>query len=182
MTPAGPWLAVPQGRVVAEPGLAAMARAIIDANRYMTLATADEDGRPWAAPVFYAAADYAEFYWISAPGSVHSRNLALRPRISIVIFDSGVAEGAGQAVYMAATAEQVADGDLARGLAVYPGAADPGSHPLTPGQLQGPAPYRLYRAAVSEHWILCPRDTGACPLHGIAVDHRVPVRLAGRDR
>jgi hypothetical protein len=169
-------------RAVAEPGLAAIARAIIDDSRYMTLATADEDGRPWASPVFYAAADYAEFYWISAPGSTHSRNLAQRPRISIVIFDSGVAEGAGQAVYMAATAEQGADGDLARGLAVYPGAADPGSHPLTPEQLQGPTPYRLYRAAVSEHWILCPRDTGACVLHGLAVDHRVPVRLAGRDR
>jgi Pyridoxamine 5'-phosphate oxidase len=31
--------------------LAAVAREIIDANRYMTLATADGDGRPWAAPV-----------------------------------------------------------------------------------------------------------------------------------
>ncbi|MDX6390072.1 MAG: hypothetical protein QOJ73_1135 [Streptosporangiaceae bacterium] len=182
MTPAGPWLAVPPARPVAEPGLATVARAIIDANRYMTLATADEDGRPWASPVFYAAADYAEFYWISAPGSTHSQNLARRPRISIVIFDSCVAEGAGQAVYMAATAEQVADADLARGLAAYPGAARPGSPPLTPEQLQRPAPYRLYRAAVSEHWILCPRDTGACALHGLAVDHRVPVRLAGRDR
>jgi hypothetical protein len=168
-------------RAVAEPGLAAIARAIIDANRYMTLATADGDGRPWASPVFYAAAGYTEFYWISAPGSTHSQNLARRPRISIVIFDSGVAEGAGQAVYMAATAEQVADGDLGQSLAVYPGATD-GSHPLTPEQLQGPAPYRLYRATVSEHWILCPRDTGGCALHGLAADHRVPVRVADRDR
>jgi hypothetical protein len=112
-------------RAVAEPGLAAIARAIIDASRYMTLATADEDGRPWASPVFYAAADYAEFYWISAPGSTHSRNLAQRPRISIVIFDSGVAEGAGQAVYMAATAEQVADGDLARGSPSIPARRTP---------------------------------------------------------
>jgi hypothetical protein len=34
--------------------LAAGAREIIDANRYLTLAGADDDGRPWAAPVWYA--------------------------------------------------------------------------------------------------------------------------------
>ena len=27
------------------------ARGIIDANRYMTLATADAEGEPWASPV-----------------------------------------------------------------------------------------------------------------------------------
>ena len=30
------------------------ARRIIDANSYMTLATADADGRPWATPVWFA--------------------------------------------------------------------------------------------------------------------------------
>ena len=34
--------------------LAILAREIIDANQYLTLATADGDGRPWAAPVWYA--------------------------------------------------------------------------------------------------------------------------------
>jgi hypothetical protein len=28
----------------------AEARRIVDANMYMTLATADDDGRPWASP------------------------------------------------------------------------------------------------------------------------------------
>lgn len=35
--------------------LGAIARAIVDSNAYMTLATADETGRPWASPVWYAA-------------------------------------------------------------------------------------------------------------------------------
>jgi nitroimidazol reductase NimA-like FMN-containing flavoprotein (pyridoxamine 5'-phosphate oxidase superfamily) len=35
--------------------LAVLATEIIDANRYLTLATADGDGRPWAAPVWYAS-------------------------------------------------------------------------------------------------------------------------------
>ena len=33
---------------------AAHARALIDANLYMVLGTADEDGLPWATPVYYA--------------------------------------------------------------------------------------------------------------------------------
>jgi hypothetical protein len=35
---------------------AAIARETIDASLYMTLATADHEGRPWASPVYYAVA------------------------------------------------------------------------------------------------------------------------------
>ena len=162
---------------MAERDLAAIARTIIDVNHYMTLATADAEGQPWASPVFYATADYAEFYWISAPETTHSRNLAQRPEISIVVFDSAAPEGDGQAVYLSATAEQVPDDDLDRALAVYPGGGG-----LAPRdnreQVQAPAPYRLYRATAFEHSILCPReDGGACTGHGVLFDHRVPVRL-----
>jgi nitroimidazol reductase NimA-like FMN-containing flavoprotein (pyridoxamine 5'-phosphate oxidase superfamily) len=59
--------------------LGAMARSIIDSNRYMTLATADESGLPWASPVWYASAEYREFFWVSSPDVRHSRNLATRP-------------------------------------------------------------------------------------------------------
>jgi hypothetical protein len=45
--------------------LAVLAREIIDANRYMTLATADGEGRPWAAPVWYAHRGYTDFLWVS---------------------------------------------------------------------------------------------------------------------
>jgi hypothetical protein len=167
---------------VGQQDLVAMARAIIDTNRYMTLATADGEGRPWASPVFYAAADYTEFYWVSAPDAAHSQNLAQRPQLSIVIFDSGAPAGTGQAVYMSATAEQVAPHDLGPGLAVYPGSAEPGLESLTPGQVQAPAPYRLYRATVSGYSVLCPRATGPCALHGLSFDHRTPVRVGRQSR
>jgi uncharacterized protein YhbP (UPF0306 family) len=159
-----------------EQDLAAVARTIIDANRYMTLATADAQGQPWASPVFYATADHTEFYWISAPQTTHSENLAQRPQVSIVIFDSTVPEGTGQAVYLSATAERVPDDDLDRALAVYPGR---GLGPqYTREQLAGLVPYRLYRATVYEHSILCPRgETGECIRHGVLFDHRVQVRL-----
>ena len=56
-----------------------IARSIIDANLYMTLATADEAGRPWVSPVCYAFAGYEEFFWVSSPEATHSRNLPGRP-------------------------------------------------------------------------------------------------------
>ena len=83
----------------------ATAKAIIDANLYMVLGTADEAGRPWVTPVYYAPVDYREFLWVSRPETLHSRNLAAQGQISIVIFDSSVPIGTGQGVYMAATAE-----------------------------------------------------------------------------
>jgi Pyridoxamine 5'-phosphate oxidase len=43
-----------------EQDLAARARAIIDANLYMVIGTADEAGRPWVSPVYYAPAAYRE--------------------------------------------------------------------------------------------------------------------------
>jgi len=57
---------------------AAIARAIVDANVYMTLGTADAEGRPWVSPVFFAASGYRDYYWISSPDARHSRNLAGR--------------------------------------------------------------------------------------------------------
>jgi Pyridoxamine 5'-phosphate oxidase len=42
--------------------LAAHARAIIDANLYLTLGTADPDGHPWTSPVCFAPAGDRDFY------------------------------------------------------------------------------------------------------------------------
>jgi uncharacterized protein YhbP (UPF0306 family) len=134
-----------------------IAREILAANRYMTLATADEHGTPWAAPVYYAAAPtFAELYWVSDPEARHSRNLARRPRTGIVVFDSTVAVGHGQAVYMEAAAGLVPDEDFERALAIYPGGED--AKAFTPDELRAPARLRLYRAAVTAHWILDGHD------------------------
>ena len=153
----------------------AIAREIIDANLYMVLGTADEQGQPWVAPVYFAAAGYRELYWISSPEATHSRNIARRPGVSVVVFDSQAPVLTGQAVYMAAAAEQLAGAEVERGLEVYPGRSEVGT--MTPEDLQPPNPYRMYRATVSRHWILCPRDSGPCVPHGLAFDHRAEVTL-----
>ena len=81
-----------------ERDFAAEGRAIIDANLYMVLGTADRAGRPWAAPVYYAHTEYREFLWVSQPEARHSRNLEAREAVSIVIFDSTVPINSGRAV------------------------------------------------------------------------------------
>jgi hypothetical protein len=159
--------------------LGAIARDIIDAHVYMVLGTADEEGRPWTSPVFYAAWKYREFYWVSSPAATQSRNIAKRPEICIVVFDSQVPVGSGQAVYMAATAEQVADDDIGRGLEIYPGPPERGARPVTPDMVRPPGRWRLYRATVSEHSVLCPLSSAdPCPEHnGRLSDHRAIVTL-----
>lgn len=75
-----------------------IARGIVDANRYMVLATADESGRPWSSPVHFAHSGHREFFWVSSPDALHSRNIAVRPEAGISVFDSAVAIGTGQGV------------------------------------------------------------------------------------
>jgi pyridoxamine 5'-phosphate oxidase-like protein len=156
-----------------QPDLDAVARDIIDTCVYMTLGTADGQGRPWVSPVFFAADRYRDLYWISSPEATHSRNLAGRPELSIVVFDSQAPVGTGQAVYMAATAAEVPAADLVRALAVYPGERGlrAGARAMTADQVLAPAAYRLYRATVSQHWVL---DPAASP------DQRTPVSPSGR--
>lgn len=158
-----------------EPGdLGAVARAIIDSNMYMTLGTADRTGRPWATPVYYASAGYTEFFWVSSPEATHSRNIAARPQISIVVFDSRAPIGTGQGVYMSAVAEELAGVDLRRGIEVFSRrSVVHGARAWTVDDVREPAPYRMYRATASEHSVL---DPDSRP------DRRTPVILVdGRD-
>jgi nitroimidazol reductase NimA-like FMN-containing flavoprotein (pyridoxamine 5'-phosphate oxidase superfamily) len=156
--------------------LTALARDIIDSNLYLTLGTADRDGRPWTSPVYFASADGARFYWTSTPEATHSRNIAVRPDVSVVIFDSTVPPYHGRAVYVSGTATELSGDDLDEGLAVYPGRPDRGATTVAREDVTPPAPYRLYRATVSELFVLCPRPPRQpCPLHGISVDHRARV-------
>lgn len=132
-----------------------LARSVIDTNFYLTLATADEAGTPWASPVWYAHADYTEFVWISRPQARHSRNLAVRPGVGIVIFDSTAGYGHAQAVYVEADAAQVPGSDLARYVSPYSRrSVDWGSGPLAETDIVAPAQHRMYRAVARAHFVL----------------------------
>ena len=138
----------------------AMARGIVDGNSYMTLGTADADGVPWASPVWYAAASYAEFFWVSKPGARHSQNIAVRPEVGIVIYDSTVPISTGKAVYMAARAEEVtAAREIARGMSIFSQRSlEQGGREWTPDDVGASARLRLYRAMASEQFVLSSED------------------------
>ena len=137
----------------------ATARAIVDGNLYVTLGTADASGRPWATPVYYAVEDAREFFWVSSPEAAHSRNIAVRPEIGMVIFDSHAAISTGQAVYMSALAEELAPSELARGIATFSRRSlAHGGRAWSDADVLAPARHRMYRATASAHFVLDERD------------------------
>jgi nitroimidazol reductase NimA-like FMN-containing flavoprotein (pyridoxamine 5'-phosphate oxidase superfamily) len=135
-----------------------IARAILDASSYVVLATADVDGKPWASPVWFATEDYRELFWVSAPSARHSLNIAVRPQIAMVVFDSTVRPGTGQAVYMAADAEQLADRiAIEHGIGVFSReSVRQGAEAWGSDRVTGQARLRLYRARVDAFSILDP--------------------------
>ena len=145
----------------------ALARSIIEANRYLTLATADQDGLPWASPVWFASVDLREFFWVSSPEARHSRNLADRPEVAVVIFDSTQPIGTGRGVYLSARAEAVPEPDIDRGIATFSLASQAqGGRAWGRPDIHEPARLRLYHATAVATYVLS--DT----------DERIPVDLA----
>ena len=135
-----------------------MARGIIESNRYMVLGTADAAGVPWVTPVWFAQSDHRRFIWVSSPERRHSRNVRARPEVSIVIFDSGVGVGRARAVYMSARAAELSGAELEHDVAFFDIASQAQglTRRWTLEDMLAPAPYRLYRATVSQHWVLDP--------------------------
>jgi hypothetical protein len=138
-----------------DPDPAGIARAIIDANLYMVLGTADADGRPWVSPVYYAPAGYGQFLWVSSPEATHSRNVAGRPDVSIVIFDSSAPINTGQGVYMSAIAHELSGDDREKGLETFSRRSlAHGAGEWTLEDVQPPARLRLYGATAVEQYVL----------------------------
>ena len=139
--------------------------ALVAANSYLTLATVDPDGRPWATPVWFAP-DGDGFLWASRPEARHSRNIATTPAVGIVVFDSTAPPGQGTGFYADAEAAEVAPGDVAAAVAAYSaGCVAAGLPGWTEARVTGPAQFRLYRARMQRAWVLDDHD------------RRVPVQL-----
>jgi uncharacterized protein YciI len=160
-----PWVVLLRAGEPPGPDVRDVARAVIDANSYMTIGTADESGAPWVSPVWYAPAGYREFFWVSDPQATHSRNIASRARVAIVIFDSHV-PGGWQSVYMGAEAAELSEGEVDRGIEVFSTRSRArGLREWARDEVLPPARHRLYRATAQEHFVLTEGD------------ERVPVRL-----
>jgi nitroimidazol reductase NimA-like FMN-containing flavoprotein (pyridoxamine 5'-phosphate oxidase superfamily) len=153
------------------PELEAMAKRIIDGNRYMTIATTGSDGRPWITPVYFSPDGYRDMYWISSPEAQHSMNIAQRPDVSILVFDSQVPIGGAEAVYMRATAHELSQPTDQECAAAFRARFE-GVKSFRPDELQAPAELRLFRATATEHWVLI---RGSDPVWGRGIDTRISV-------
>ena len=109
-------------------------RAIVDANLYMVLGTADADGRPWATPVYFAHSGYREFLWVSKPEA-----------------RSGGADGE----WRAATAHEVGAEGRPEALEIYTRRSlSHGGREWTAEDVVAPARHRLYRATAVDRYVL----------------------------
>ncbi|TDP98159.1 pyridoxamine 5'-phosphate oxidase family protein [Labedaea rhizosphaerae] len=155
---------------------AEQASRVIGASTYMVLATADETGTPWATPVYYRSRDDREFFWVSSPEARHSANIAVRPQVAITIFDSSVVPGTAEAVYLAATAAEVPPDALEDGASVFNSGI---ARSIPVEDMTGEAPFRLYRAVATEHYVLL---RGGDPDNARGADDRLRVDVGPRDQ
>lgn len=121
----------------------------------MTLAAADERGTPWASPVWFARRDERRFTWVSRPTTRHSRNIAARPDVAIVIYDSQTTPAERQAVYIEAAATELEGEELDAGISAFSRESLSQGLPEWPRErVTRSAAFRLYQATVTAWFIL----------------------------
>lgn len=146
-----------------------LALRIADEIRYAVLATSDDTGAPWSSPVYFAHRDLEEFLWVSRRETTHSRHIAARPEIALVVFDSRIAVGAGEGLYARATAAEVPSDEIDEAIRLFSErSVGDGAGVWDRARLEE-MDIRLYRAQVSDVWTL----------PGDGVDRRLPVPPAG---
>ncbi|MFJ5264746.1 pyridoxamine 5'-phosphate oxidase family protein [Streptomyces sp. NPDC088387] len=131
----------------------AMVPRLLGRHRYVVLGTADDEGRPWATPVFYAADGVHRILWVSAPGSRHSRNIAVRPEVALTVFDSHAPIGGAEALYLEATAAPAASDTRAADLAVL-NTRVPDDRQLEEDDFEPAGRLRVYQAVITRHFVL----------------------------
>ena len=147
-------------------------RTVLDANRYLVLGTVQPDGSPRVSPVYFTADGADTFFWVSSRLAQHSRNIARDPRVELVIFDSTRPPGETAAVYVTATAEQVAADELEAARATAFAQVGEGARAFAAEELSGDAKLRLYRATASE---IAVHVRGSDPSYGTGTDTRLVV-------
>ena len=105
------------------------ARDVLLDNRFLTLATADAEGLPWASPVWFATRDCREIFWVSSPTARHSRATSRTLRPDRVGDPDVSTEPRTQTPAATDVAESLSDGDrgVNRGPANCRDACGPGS-------------------------------------------------------
>ena len=155
---------------------AEQARQVLGEVRYLVLGTTEPDGRSRVSPVYVTWDGAHDFYWVSSPEARHSRNVADRPAVSGVVFDSTLLPGETRAVYVTATASEVPLKDLPEQCDRAFRHLSLGARAFEPAELSGEARLRLYHGVVERHEV---HVRGSDPTYGRGVDSRMEVDLSG---
>lgn len=127
-------------------------KEIISKILYITIATASKDGSPWNSPVYSAYDEEYNFFWISSPEAQHSKNIKENNRVFLVIYDSTIAEGTGEGVYIQAKAYELTDEEeITHALQYHYGRKEKSPRPAI--DFLGNQPRRIYKAVPEKVWI-----------------------------
>lgn len=92
--------------------------AFLTAHTTLALATVGPDG-PAVAPVFYAAGERLDLYFLSEPGTAHGRNLAANPAAAAAIYADEADWRSLRGLQLRGRADLVPAAGLAQAAAVY---------------------------------------------------------------
>ena len=150
------------------------AKRIIQKILYITIATCSRNGQPWNSPVYSAFDENYNFYWASWKENQHSENIEENNRVFLTIYDSTVAEGTGEGVYIQAKAVMLADPkEIEHALIYLDGRINKKKDSKTRiAEFQGDKPRRIYKAVPEKVWM---NDVGE--VNGNYIDKRVEVDL-----
>lgn len=95
----------------------ARALAYLQSHHVMTLATHGSGG-PWAAAVFYVSEGFT-LYWLSAPSSRHSLDLARNPGIAATVQEDYADWPAIKGVQLEGSASELSGAEAERARALY---------------------------------------------------------------
>lgn len=132
--------------------LSKRAKEIISNIRYITIASVTEDGMPWNSPVFGGYDENYNFYWGTHKDSQKAKNIRNNPNVFLVIYDSTVAPGTGEGVYIKAKAEPITDLDeIKRVYELLKARHDDNFWEFE--ALNGNGPVSLYKAVPEKAWM-----------------------------
>jgi pyridoxine/pyridoxamine 5'-phosphate oxidase len=151
-----------------------VARGLIRDLRFCVLSTVTPDGQPWVSPLFYNYDDAYRIIFESAKDSRHCSNIAVNPRVAIVIARL-LARDPLVGVYLECEAREVPVEGLAEALEVFKhgphGKRESESRQVS--DYLGDKPLRLYEAVHRQAYVLTQVRTP----DGYTIDQRIEINL-----
>lgn len=128
------------------------ARYLIQNNKYMTIATADGDGKPWVSPVYFRHDDQFNLYWVSDKDALHSLNIRNRPAVGIVIFGPTPPTDSYDGLYLDCIAQELNDDSEIRAamMVLNQGKQEDKFMIKSFDDVTGKAAWRIYKATPQE--------------------------------